>query len=98
MDQIVIAGGGLAAQRCAEALRARGHEGGIRMVCAEPVRPYDRPPLSKEALTGPVDCFLRPERWYADNDVDLLVGVTATGVRGRRLATTAAPTSSSPAT
>ena len=88
---IVIAGGGLAGQRCAEALRARGYDGAIRMVCAEPVRPYDRPPLSKDALTADdaVDPSLRPESWYADNDVDLLLGVTALGVEGRTLATTA---------
>ena len=45
---VVIAGGGLAAQRCAETLRSRGYEGRIRIVCAEPTPPYDRPPLSKE--------------------------------------------------
>lgn len=89
MEQIVIAGGGLAGQRCAEALRARGYDGVLRMVCAEPVRPYDRPPLSKEALRGEVDASLRPSSWYADNDVDLLLGVTALGVRGRVLLTTA---------
>jgi NADPH-dependent 2,4-dienoyl-CoA reductase/sulfur reductase-like enzyme len=55
------------------------------------VRPYDRPPLSKEALTAadPPDCSLRPGQWYADNDVDLLLGVRATGVVGRYLETTA---------
>jgi 3-phenylpropionate/trans-cinnamate dioxygenase ferredoxin reductase subunit len=89
MEQIVIAGGGLAAQRCAETLRARGYEGAIRMVCAEQVRPYDRPPLSKEALVSDVDCSLRPEQWYLDNDVEVLLGVSALGVRGRELLTTA---------
>ena len=94
---IVIAGGGLAGQRCAEALRSRGYEGAIRMVCAEPVRPYDRPPLSKDALTGDggrgtgdwFECFLRPDAWYADNDVELLLGVRALGVDGSVLSTTA---------
>ena len=52
MDTIVIAGGGLAAQKCAETLGVAGYEGAIRMVCGEPVRPYDRPPLSKEALSS----------------------------------------------
>jgi 3-phenylpropionate/trans-cinnamate dioxygenase ferredoxin reductase subunit len=88
-EGIVIAGGGLAAQKCAETLRSRGHDGAIRMVCAEPVRPYDRPPLSKESLTGDVDPSLRPADWYADNDVELLLGTTATGVVGRYLETTA---------
>jgi 3-phenylpropionate/trans-cinnamate dioxygenase ferredoxin reductase component len=87
-DGIVIAGGGLAAQKCAETLRSRGYDGPIRMVCAEPVRPYDRPPLSKEALTGEVDPSLRPADWYADNEVELLLGTTATGVVGRYLETT----------
>ena len=91
MEDIVIAGGGLAGQRCAETLRAQGYEGTIRMACAEPARPYDRPPLSKEALSAPVDLSLRPEQWYADNEVDLLLGVRATGVTGRYLETTAGP-------
>ena len=50
-DGIVIAGGGLAGQRCAESLRREGYERAIKLVCSEPHRPYDRPPLSKELLT-----------------------------------------------
>ena len=75
--RVVIAGGGLAAQRCCETLRARGHEGPITVVCGEPLRPYDRPPLSKELLAGAVngeDVHFRPDEWYSDNEVELLVG------------------------
>jgi 3-phenylpropionate/trans-cinnamate dioxygenase ferredoxin reductase component len=75
--EVVIAGGGLAGQRFCETLRRRGHDGPIRMICAEPVRPYDRPPLSKELLAGdvhPDTAFLRPDRWYEDNAVDLVLG------------------------
>ncbi len=78
---VVIAGGGLAAQKCAETLRSRGYDGPVRMVCAEPVRPYDRPPLSKEAIVSTVDPSLRPASWYSDNDVDLLLGTTRDGRR-----------------
>ena len=46
-DGIVITGGGLAAQRASETLRFQGYAGSLRMVCAEPHLPYDRPPLSK---------------------------------------------------
>jgi 3-phenylpropionate/trans-cinnamate dioxygenase ferredoxin reductase subunit len=46
----VIAGGGLAAQRCAETLRRRGHDGRVRMICGQPGLPDDRPPLSKAVL------------------------------------------------
>ncbi len=46
-QSVLIVGGGLAAQRAAETLRARGHHGSLRVVCAEPFSPYDRPHLSK---------------------------------------------------
>ncbi len=80
---LVIAGGGLAAQRCCETLRAKGFEDPIRIVCEEPYPPYDRPPLSKELLSGAMPAAataLRPLGWYADHDVDLLLGVSATAL------------------
>lgn len=85
-DPIVIAGGGLAAQRCAEALRRAGYDGTIRMVCAEPRPPYDRPPLSKQLLLGSVTedaLSYRPAAWYTQHDIDLVLGVPATGLRPR---------------
>ena len=80
---VVIAGGGLAAQRCAETLRRAGYGGRIRMICAEPHRPYDRPPLSKEVLVDEDhDQMLsfRAGDWYAENAVELLLGVRAAGL------------------
>ena len=77
---VLIVGGGLAAQRCAETLRRRGFEGLVRMVCAEPEPPYDRPPLSKELLAGTADeesVAYRPPRWYAEERVELLLGARA---------------------
>jgi NADPH-dependent 2,4-dienoyl-CoA reductase/sulfur reductase-like enzyme len=83
-DGIVIAGGGLAGQRCTEALRRAGYDGAIRIVCAEVHRPYDRPPLSKELLAGtqPDDTLAyRPQQWYDEHGVELLLGIAATAVR-----------------
>ncbi len=80
---VVIVGGGLAGQRCAEALRRRGYEGPVRMVCAEPEPPYDRPPLSKEMLAGESaaeDLAHRPSWWYEEKRVELLLGVRAAGL------------------
>jgi NADPH-dependent 2,4-dienoyl-CoA reductase/sulfur reductase-like enzyme len=72
---VVIAGGGLAAQRAAETLRRGGYEGRIRMICAEAHRPYDRPPLSKAVLAGAAsDLSFRPAPWYRDQGVELLLG------------------------
>jgi NADPH-dependent 2,4-dienoyl-CoA reductase/sulfur reductase-like enzyme len=80
---IVIVGGGLAAQRCAESLRRRGYEGRVRMVCAEPAPPYDRPPLSKELLAGEVEeesVAYRSAGWYEEKRVELALGTRAIGL------------------
>jgi len=82
-EGVVIVGGGLAAQRCAETLRRRGYEGRVRMVCAEPSPPYDRPPLSKAVLageTGEDELAYRPAWWYDEKGVELLLGTRATGL------------------
>ncbi len=86
-DGIVLVGGGLAAQRCAETLRRSGYDGPIRMVCGELHAPYDRPPLSKAVLAGEqaeADLPLRPPAWYAEHGVELLLGVRATGLDAER--------------
>jgi 3-phenylpropionate/trans-cinnamate dioxygenase ferredoxin reductase component len=67
--RIVLVGAGLAAQRCAETLRANGHDGPITMIGAEPHAPYDRPPLSKAILAGE-----RPDLTYRPADVTLRSG------------------------
>jgi len=78
ISHILIAGGGLAALRCCETLRAHGYDGSIAVACAEPVPPYDRPPLSKGWLAGePVDPSLRPPGWHAEHGVELLLGRAA---------------------
>ena len=54
-------------------------------LCAPRVhRPYDRPPLSKELLAGnePDDTLAyRPQQWYDEHGVELLLGIAATAVR-----------------
>jgi 3-phenylpropionate/trans-cinnamate dioxygenase ferredoxin reductase subunit len=77
---VLIAGGGLAAPRTAETRRRHGYDGRVRVLCDEPHAPYDRPPLSKAVLTGergPETPLLRPARWYADHEVELLLGARA---------------------
>ncbi|HEY7255725.1 MAG TPA: FAD-dependent oxidoreductase [Solirubrobacterales bacterium] len=77
---VLIVGGGLAAQRCAETLRRRGYDAPVRIACAEPRPPYDRPPLSKEMLAGTLaeDALAyRPAWWYEEKEVELLLGFRA---------------------
>jgi len=77
---IVLVGAGLAAQRCCQALRRRGHDGRITLIGDEAVLPYDRPPLSKEHLAGAMDdgaLALRPRGWYDGHGVELVLGAAA---------------------
>jgi NADPH-dependent 2,4-dienoyl-CoA reductase/sulfur reductase-like enzyme len=80
---VVIAGGGLAAQRAVETLRRNGYERRITIVSDEPVAPYDRPPLSKEYLAGELgdDALrFRADGWYRDHDVEIVLGRRAVGL------------------
>jgi 3-phenylpropionate/trans-cinnamate dioxygenase ferredoxin reductase subunit len=87
---VVIAGGGLAAQRAAETLRRGGYDGRLRMICAERHRPYDRPPLSKEVLAGVEHGTFRAAAWYEEHGVELELGVAAAGLDCRERAVTLA--------
>jgi len=82
----VIAGASLAGAKAAEAVRAEGFEGRVVLVGEEPVRPYERPPLSKAYLRGEVgfdNAAVHPEAFYADNEIELLISTTVTSVDAR---------------
>ncbi len=73
----VVVGAGLAGARAVEALRGSGVEGRVLLVGDEPELPYERPPLSKDFLAGKTDrehLEVLPAAWYADNDVELVLG------------------------
>jgi nitrite reductase (NADH) large subunit len=73
---IAIVGGGIAGQALCEALRERDPEVPITLVCGEERLPYDRVRLSELLVSGenPAALELRPEEWYADRGVTVLVG------------------------
>jgi 3-phenylpropionate/trans-cinnamate dioxygenase ferredoxin reductase component len=77
----VIVGGGLAGGNAAVAIRERDPDGRIVLVTEEPVRPYDRVPLSKRYLMGLLSrdgLFLRKEDFYKDQRIELLTSTRAT--------------------
>jgi NADPH-dependent 2,4-dienoyl-CoA reductase/sulfur reductase-like enzyme len=77
MRRVVVVGASLAGVNAIEGLRDHGFDGEITLVGGEPHLPYDRPPLSKEALRGGPDepsLLLRPPQWYAEHGVELRLG------------------------
>ena len=60
----MIVGASLAGLRAAEALRDEGFRGPLTIIGDEPHEPYDRPPLSKQVLTGWVAAAVRA--WAVD--------------------------------
>lgn len=83
MSGMVILGGGLAGGRAARMLRDQGYGGEITVVAAEPHYPYQRPPLSKGVLQGSEETesvFLKPDGWYAEQNISVRTGVAATRI------------------
>jgi 3-phenylpropionate/trans-cinnamate dioxygenase ferredoxin reductase subunit len=79
----VIAGGGLAGAKAAETLREEGYDGRLVIVGAEPERPYERPPLSKDYLRGESEreaVYVHPEGFYAEHDIELRLERSAVGL------------------
>ena len=56
---MVIIGAGECGARAALALREEGYAGPVTLIGAEPHLPYERPPLSKEAMTGEGEAALK---------------------------------------
>ncbi|WP_084958761.1 FAD-dependent oxidoreductase [Thermoactinospora rubra] len=77
---IVIVGASLAGGRAAGVLRRDGFEGRITLVGDEPYEPYDRPPLSKQVLTGAVDAEHTMLPHLREIEVEWLAGTPATGL------------------
>lgn len=77
MNRIVVIGAGQAGASLVAKLRMLGFAGEITLIGAEPVPPYQRPPLSKAYLLGEMTLerlFLRPESFYADQGITLRLG------------------------
>ncbi|MEV1003076.1 FAD-dependent oxidoreductase [Nonomuraea sp. NPDC050202] len=83
MNRVMIVGASAGGLATAEALRRMGYEGAITLVGDEPCLPYDRPPLSKQILTGqwePDRLALREQVEIDALGLDLRLGVAATGL------------------
>lgn len=81
---LVVVGGGVAGLRVVQTVRQEGYTGPVTLLGAEPWLPYDRPPLSKQVLTGDLALDAtgyHPASYFSDEiGVDTVLGVTATGI------------------
>ncbi len=74
---VLIVGAGHAGAQAAVALRQRGFTGSIGMAGEEPEIPYERPPLSKDYLSGEKSferILIRPATFWAERGVAMLTG------------------------
>jgi NADPH-dependent 2,4-dienoyl-CoA reductase/sulfur reductase-like enzyme len=82
-QRIVVVGASAAGLSAAEALRRGGYANKLTIIGAETHRPYDRPPLSKQYLTGEWDAekvMLRPAAHFEDLGVEGRFGIPAGGL------------------
>lgn len=79
----VIVGTGQAGFELAESLRAGGYKDAITLIGEEAQLPYQRPPLSKGFIldkTGLDEIELRPQAFYQDHNIELLVGTRVVAI------------------
>ncbi len=80
-SSIVIVGGGHAAGQAVATLRQKDFDGQLTIIGNEPHLPYQRPPLSKQYLSGKLDLqhlLIRQQEFYESNDIRVLSNVTVT--------------------
>jgi NADPH-dependent 2,4-dienoyl-CoA reductase/sulfur reductase-like enzyme len=89
MRRVTIVGASIAGVSAAQALRERGFTGEIELLDSDPALPYDRPPLSKQVLSGEwreERVLLRPRSWFDDHRIALHLGTHVQGLDlGRRV-------------
>jgi 3-phenylpropionate/trans-cinnamate dioxygenase ferredoxin reductase subunit len=74
-----IVGASLAGAKAAETLRTEGFDGRIVLIGTETEHPYERPPLSKDFLSGNVArdaLHVHGSEFYADQNIELWLGQT----------------------
>ena len=79
-ERILVVGASLAGLRATEALRVGGFRGGLTIVGDEPHLPYDRPPLSKQSLSGMIDANRTSLPRLAGFDARWRLGTAAIGL------------------
>ena len=83
MAGIVIIGGGQAAGQAAASFRQSGYEGEVVILGEEAFPPYQRPPLSKQYLSGELPLervYVRAEKFYSDKNIEIRTNTRVTSI------------------
>lgn len=80
---VLIVGAGHGGAQAAVLLRQAGFDGSVALLGDEPEAPYERPPLSKEYMSGEKTferILIRPEAFWAEKDISLLLSRRVTRI------------------
>ena len=83
----VVVGASLAGATAAAELRTGGFDGRVILIGAEPERPYERPPLTKDYLRGETErekAYVHADDFYARLEIELVTGVSVTAIEPGR--------------
>ena len=79
----IIIGASLTGAKAAEELREQGFDGRVLLIGAEPERPYERPPLTKDYLRGESErekAYVHEQGFYEDHQIELETDATVTAI------------------
>ena len=83
-QRFVIVGASLAGAKAAETLRTEGFDGEVVLIGEETLRPYERPPLSKDYFRGEKTfdetAAVHPADYYDANRIELMKGARVTEI------------------
>ena len=80
---MLIVGAGECGARAALALRERGYDGPVTLIGDEPHLPYERPPLSKDAMVSeaePTPKLVGDREHFASRRIDCVTGASAVAI------------------
>lgn len=83
VGRVIVVGGGIGGVSLVAALRSGGYDGELVLIERSEL-PYDRPPLSKDYLSGARDLkqiALQAPEWYVEQHVTLLAPATVVALR-----------------
>jgi 3-phenylpropionate/trans-cinnamate dioxygenase ferredoxin reductase subunit len=79
----IVVGASLAGAKAAEELRSSGFDGPLLLLGAEPERPYERPPLTKDYLRGDSPrekAYVHEQTFYEQHQIELQTDTTVVGI------------------